>query len=54
MLLELSEQEKQTLLECLNIAVKQAPNALAAASQLLPLAAKISQLVPEQQEVPVQ
>lgn len=42
--LNLNEQEKQNLLAAIESAVKHAPNSLQAASILLPLAAKISEL----------
>ena len=41
MIIELNEQERQTLLAALNLLVKSASNALAAASEVLPLASKI-------------
>lgn len=41
--LELTEQDKKVILESLNLLVKSADNALMAANQVLPLAAKISQ-----------
>jgi len=41
--LELTEQEKQIILESLNLLVKSADNALMAANSVLPLAGKISQ-----------
>ena len=46
MFLEVTEAEKQALLECMNVAVKASPNALVTAQQLLPLAMRISQLAP--------
>jgi len=41
MTIELTEQEQQTLLAALNLLVKSSNNALAVASDVLPLAAKI-------------
>lgn len=46
MSIELSDAEKQALLECMNITVRSSQNPLATAQQLLPLAVRISQLVP--------
>ena len=50
MILELNETEKNQLLACINQTVKTADQALQVAADLLPLAARISQLkedVPE-------
>jgi len=44
MILELNEQEKQQLLACINQTVKTSDQALQVAADLLPLAARISQL----------
>lgn len=44
MTLELTKDEQQQLLACIEAAVKTAQNSLQAASILLPLAAKIQQL----------
>lgn len=41
MQLEITEDEKQMLLHCINTTIKTAANAMLAASELLPLAAKI-------------
>lgn len=48
MKLELTKDEQQQLLTALDIACKQAPSSLAAASVLLPLAAKIQALKEEE------
>lgn len=41
--LDLSDGEKQLILEALNLLVKSTDNALAAAQKILPVAAKVSQ-----------
>jgi hypothetical protein len=41
--LQLTDEERNTLIACIESAVKHAPNSLQAASQLLPLAQKIAQ-----------
>ena len=48
MIIELTEQEQQTLLAALNLLVKSSTNALAVASEVLPLAVKIQQLSDEE------
>jgi len=47
MKLELTTQEREQLMACIESAVKTAPNSLQAASILLPLAAKIQALKDE-------
>jgi len=42
--LSLNEQEKQAILQCINTTVKVSDNSLQVASQLLPLAIRISEL----------
>ncbi len=42
--LDITKEEQQNLLQCIDVAVKSAQNSLQAASALLPLAAKISSL----------
>lgn len=44
MKLELTKDEQQQLMVCIEAAVKSSPNSLQAAAVLLPLAQKISQL----------
>ena len=44
MQLEITKDEQQQLLACIEAAVRSAPNSLNAAALLLPLAQKISQL----------
>jgi len=44
MKLELTKEEQQQLMACIEAAVKTSPNSLQAASVLLPLAAKIQAL----------
>ena len=46
--LEISKEEQQQLMQCIEAAVKAAPNSLQAVSVLLPLAVKIQQLTEEQ------
>lgn len=48
--LELNDKERTILLESLNLAVKGAPNALQVASEILPLAVKLSNLKEEGKE----
>jgi hypothetical protein len=45
--INLTREEQQQLMACIEEAVKSAPNSLQAASVLLPLAQKISQLKDE-------
>ena len=45
--LDLTDQEKKIVLESLNLLVKSADNALQASTQVLPIAAKISQSLTE-------
>lgn len=47
MKLELTSQERDQLMACIEAAVKSSPNSLQAASILLPLAAKIQNLKEE-------
>lgn len=47
MKLELTKDEQQQLMACIESAVKTAPNSLQVAAVLLPLAAKIQQLKEE-------
>ena len=47
MKLEITKDEQQQLMACIEAAVKTAPNSLQAASLLLPLAQKINQLKDE-------
>lgn len=44
MKLELTKEEQQQLMACIEAAVKTAPNSLQAAAVLMPLAAKIQSL----------
>ena len=48
MKLELTSQERDQLMACIESAVKTAPNSLQAAAVLLPLAARIQQLKEEE------
>jgi len=44
--LEITKEEQQQLLACIEAAVRSAPNSLNAAALLLPLAQRIAQLQP--------
>ena len=48
MKLELTKDEQQQLMACIEAAVKASPNSLQAAAVLLPLAARIQQLKEEE------
>lgn len=46
--LQLTDDERNTLIACIESAVKHAPNSLQAAASLLPLAQKIAQAKPDE------
>lgn len=46
--LQLTDNERKTLIICIESAVKHAPNSLDAATSLLPLAQKIAQAKPDE------
>lgn len=46
--IQLTDEERNTLLACIEAAVKHAPNSLQAAASLLPLAQKIAQAKPDE------
>ncbi len=46
--MELNDREKELILAALNLMVKQATNSLQAASEILPLAAKIQASKPQE------
>jgi len=48
--LEITKEEQQHLLSCLDVAVKSAQNSLQTASVLLPLASRISALTEEKEK----
>ena len=39
---DLSPEDKQAILECINVAIQQAPNAINAAAKLLPIVQKLT------------
>lgn len=49
--IQLTDEERNTLLACMESAAKHAPNTLQAAAALLPLAQKIAQAKPDEPKV---